>query len=156
MTTDAQYNKVFFYLFYFVIVAVGIGFLAGGIYEAQHASVLYKEGLLAKGRVQKVEDQGNADADWTTYEVAFVATDHKSYTIQNHYSVRDKVKLYKVGQMVPVIYLPSDPQDGRIDNRRERDWVAGGCFLGALFVLLFGAIFYYFFHRPYLISQQAF
>ncbi|MGY3090724.1 hypothetical protein ACVWYF_003785 [Hymenobacter sp. UYAg731] len=153
--THAQENKLFFYCFYFVIIAVGSGFLTFGLLEAHHSSVLYNAGLLTQGKVQKVEDEGNTDGDWTTYEVAFVASDHNTYIIQNHYSIDDKVKLYQIGQSVPVVYLPAAPEDGRIDNSREKAGVYGGCFAGALFAVLFGAVFYYFFHRPYLLASQA-
>ena len=151
--TNQQHNKLFFYCFYLVIIAVGSGCLTAGIYEAHHSAVLYKTGLRTQGTVQKVEDRGNSDAEWTTYEVSFAAVDHQAYTIQNHYSVADKVKLYQVGQSVPVIYLSTDPEDGRIDNYRERTYVYAGCFLGALFAALFGILFYYFLHRPSLLSR---
>ena len=153
--TDAQDQKLSFYGFYFLIILVGGGFLWGGIYEYHHAYTLYHNGLPTQGKVQKVEDRSNTDADWTTYEVAFAATDHHTYTIQNHYSVADKVKLYKVGESVPVIYLPTAPEDGRIDNRREQSGVYGGCFLGALIALLVGTLFFYFVHWPYLLRKRA-
>ena len=146
--TEDQHSKLFFYCFYFVIFLVGGGFLWAGIYEAHHSHALYDKGLRTQGKVQKVADESNADAEWTTYEETFVAADHNTYIIQNHYLVFDKIKLYKVGQSVPVIYPITKPEDGRIDNSRERSRVYGGCFVGALFAMLVGAAFYYLFHRP--------
>ncbi|MET4075133.1 DUF3592 domain-containing protein [Hymenobacter sp. UYCo722] len=155
MTEDQQPTKLFFYCFYFVIVLTSGGFLSIGISEAYHSYTLYNSGLHTQGKAVLVEDRGNADGDWTTYEVTFVAADHNTYTIQNHYSTSDEVKLYKVGQPVPIIYLAAEPEDGRIDNSREQSGVYGGCFFGALFAVLFGGVFYYFFHRPHLLCQRA-
>lgn len=121
-----------------------------GLSEAQLSSVRYANGLVAQGKVQKAQDESNTDADWTLYEVAFVAADRHTYFIHNHYLTTDEPKLYHVGQLVTVVYLPTAPDDGRIDSPRERYGVYQGCFTGALVAVLFGALIFYFFHRPIL------
>ena len=143
-------TKTFVYLFYAILVLVGGGFLSIGLSEACLSVERYDIGLITQGKVLKAEDESNADADWTTYEVSFVAADHHTYFIQNHYSTADNPKLYQVGQSVPVAYLPADPEDGRIDSPRERYGVYAGCLISALVALLFGALIFWFFHRPIL------
>lgn len=148
-------TKSFVYCFYAILFLVGGGFLAMGLSEAHLSSVRYNTGLTAKGKVMKAEDENNTDGDWTIYEVAFVAADHHTYLIHNHYLTTDKPKIYRVGQSVPVVYLPADPKNGRIDSPREHYGVYQGCLVGALVAVLFGALIFYFFHRPTLLSSPS-
>ena len=153
--SDTHNTQSFVYCFYAILFLVGGGFLAIGLSEAHLSSVRYDTGLTAQGKVLKAEDEGNTDGDWTSYEVAFVAADRHTYLIHNHYLTTDNPKLYQVGQLVPVVYLPVDPEDGRIDSPREQYGVYQGCLVGALVAVLFGALIFYFFHRPILFPSPT-
>lgn len=105
--------------------------LIGEIYTTYNR---YHHGTTAAGTVQAVRNESNTDAAWTTYDITFKSSDGQTHTVTNHNAKVDSPARYQVGQIVRVIYLPEDADDGRIDSDREKY----GVVIGLLFMFLTG------------------
>lgn len=121
--------------------------LASFFYEVYRTYSLYHEGMVVTGVVDNIEDNSNTDADWTSYYVSFKTPDGNLHKITNHYNTTDNPHVYQVGQHVRVVYDPKAPDDGRIDNGREKYGVLAGVFFMAAFGLGLSTYFYRFILR---------
>jgi Protein of unknown function (DUF3592) len=134
-------GRLFRGLFYSIIILVGGSFLFGAAYEQYESYNRYKYGITTQGTVVKVYVSSSTDHEVTVYDVQFRASDANLYVINNHYLALDH--LYREGQVVPVVYEPEHPEDGRIDSINERDKIVGVPLLVGLFIFLFLALFHY-------------
>lgn len=133
----------------FFALFMGLALVFAGV-EAHHSYQLYAHGAVGQGQVTRAytDEEGVR-----IYEVAFRTPDGRRYVVENHFHTMDD--LYRSGDAAPVVYLPTAPADGRIDNPREKYGVVLGCLLIALAGGLMATVFYVKLHRPMRAARAA-
>jgi hypothetical protein len=85
--------------------------------EYKQVFQLQKEGIKIKGVVDTVTHTETIDVGSTDYFVRLLNKDNT--TIKSMVSLSPYESLYSVGDTVEVVYLPSHPEQGRINSNRE-------------------------------------
>jgi hypothetical protein len=126
--------------FTLVFVALGLMSLVIGVVMLRSSKKLAREGVAADGVVVRVEEsRSGADGNELTSYLPvfeFKSADGVMHSVKSRRGSNSS-KAFKVGQPIPVLYLPTQPEKAQI-NKAGLMWVGPAVFC-VLGVVLLGA-----------------
>jgi hypothetical protein len=106
---DEQKTGIAGFLFAGIFVIVSLVFIVLGFYLITDYLSLRKSGLQTKGEIVRYESSYSSDSG-TSYHPVVSYKDNTGRTYQQESNFGSSSKPYKIGESVPVIYDPADPE----------------------------------------------
>ena len=97
-----------------------VGFCLWGVYAAYISWQLEQNGVKTSGTVVRLEESDSSEGGCCVYSpvVEFVAKDEQTYSFES--SNASDPPAYEVGEEVPVLYDPANPDTAQINKWSER------------------------------------
>lgn len=119
----------------FAVLATGLLLLAGALHQTSVTTTWLKRAVEVDGTVVRMLRHTDKDGDVTFKPIVrFSTADGK--TVEFHSSFSSNPPAYRIGQSVPVVYLPEEPERAAIRSFLSL-WM-GSLVLGLLGAILFG------------------
>jgi hypothetical protein len=118
-----------------LLLLVGIGMVAGGVYLGQRMKELQDHGLRTPGQVVGLEISRSSDS--TSYHPKVSFKDSRGGAVTFRDSVGSNPPSYRTGDAVTVLYLEGEPEKSAIIDRGLWNWLVPAL------LALFGALIFF-------------
>lgn len=123
-----------------VIIVIGAGLLAFGIWRGQNLATLMDQGLRTDGKIVRIESERGSgpDSNIMYYSIAaFKTSDGRTMEFRD--SIGASHAIDKKGDGVKILYMPSAPEDAMIDRGLWNWALPGGSAVLGFLLLWLGA-----------------
>lgn len=137
----------------FMLMIAGSGFFLAGLSSAAPNFNLQSNGVRTEGEVVGLEKRGQGEK--ASFSPIFVFTNSAGKTFECTGAASSNPPQYEVGDIIPVIYLPSEPHKALPDTYYEK-WSLLAAFgsVGSALILI-GMILLFFVNRTLLRAKHA-
>lgn len=97
-----------------LLLALGSGLFALGIWELSHSRHLLRRGVRTRGTVTGIREEMSGEEKMYYPIIHFIDRDGAEQTVR--FPSGSNWKEHRIGQQVPVLYLPDEPESAKIEG----------------------------------------